>query len=141
MMHDSRMFVGHKDRKKTISYNAKNGGLRGKSWTRQTVSDAFESTIKEDLFGNPFHTVITKSRLTKKFITDEKGAGLLLPRMLLQRLSAEDSTFCLQILKLRDTLEVVWDARCLLRREKQQSHVINACCHATRSIFQVIRER
>ena len=31
-------------------------------------------------FDNPWHMVITETRFTKKFITDEEGAGLLLPR-------------------------------------------------------------
>ena len=121
------IFLGHHDRM-AIFYMTKSG-------------IAWESTKWEDLFDNPWHVEITETRLTKKIIADEEGGRLLLPRMLLQRLSAEDSTFCLQILKLQDTLEVVLDARCSLRREKQQSHVISACCHATQPIFQVIRER
>ena len=35
----------------------------------------------------------------------------------------EDSTFCLRISKLTDTLEVVRDVRCSLRIEKRQNHV------------------
>ena len=58
--------------------------MRGKSRTRQTLSDAWESTNLEDLFDNPWHTVITETRLTKKFITDEEEARLLLPRMLVE---------------------------------------------------------
>ena len=59
--------------------------MRGNSWTNQTLSDAWESTNMEDLFDSPWHTVITETRLTKKFITDEEGAGILLPRMLVEK--------------------------------------------------------
>ena len=53
----------------------------GKSRTSQILSDAWESTIWEDVFDNLWQMVITETRLTKKFITDEEGAGLLLPRI------------------------------------------------------------
>ena len=82
------IFVGYHDRTSGISHMAKSGIVRGTSRTKQTLSDAWESTILEDLFGNPWHrllhTVITETRLTKKFITDEKN---------LQRLRAENSMF------------------------------------------------
>ena len=45
--------VCHHDRTRTISYITKSGIVRGKSRTRQTLSDVWESTIREDLFGNP----------------------------------------------------------------------------------------
>ena len=49
--------------------------MRGQSRTRQALSDAWESTSREDLFGNlghrRLHTAITQTRLTKKFTTDE----------------------------------------------------------------------
>ena len=35
----------------------------------------------EKLFDNPLHTVIAETKLTEKFIEDEKGTDLLLPRM------------------------------------------------------------
>ena len=54
------MFVGHHDRTKTISYIAKCGLVRGKSWTRQILSDAWELTKREDSFGNPLNTVIAE---------------------------------------------------------------------------------
>ena len=76
-------FVGHQDRKRTILYIAKNGGVRGHSWIRQTLSDARESMNLEDRVGDPGHmmtgshimitkwaryhqTVIAELKLTKK---------------------------------------------------------------------------
>ena len=78
-------FVGHHDRTRAISYITKSGIERGKSRTKQTLSDTWASTNLEDLFGDPWHMVITETRLMKKFITDEKGVGLLLPRMLVEK--------------------------------------------------------
>ena len=69
------IFVGHHDRTRAILHITKSGIVRGKSLTKQTVNDARESTIWEDLFDNPWHMVITESRLTKKVIADEEGAG------------------------------------------------------------------
>ena len=60
--------------------------MRGKSWTIQILSDAWESTSWEDLLDNPLHTLIAETRLTKKFITDEEGTDLLLSRMLVKKL-------------------------------------------------------
>ena len=83
------ILVGHHDRTRAISYIIKSGIVRGKSRTRQTLSDAWESTIREDLFGNPWHrrlhSAIAETKLTKKFITDEEGTDLLLPRMLVKK--------------------------------------------------------
>ena len=73
------IFVGHHDRTRAILKT------RGKSRTKQTLSDAWESTIWEDLFDNPWHTVITETRLTKKVIADEEGAGLPLPRIVAEK--------------------------------------------------------
>ena len=52
--------------------------MRGKSWTRQILSDAWESTNWENLFDNPLHTVIAETKMKDKFIDDEKGTELLL---------------------------------------------------------------
>ena len=35
------IFVGHHDRTGAVLCNTKNGVVRGKSWTRQTLSDAW----------------------------------------------------------------------------------------------------
>ena len=47
------ILVGHHDRTRAIPFIIKSGIVRGKSRTRQTLSDAWEATIREDLFGNP----------------------------------------------------------------------------------------
>ena len=57
------MFVGHHDRTRTISYITKSGIVRGKSWTRQILSDARELTKREDSFGNPLNTVIADTKI------------------------------------------------------------------------------
>ena len=53
------------------------------------MNDAWESTIREDLFVNlvhrRLHTAIAETNLTKKFITDYEGTDLLLPRMLVEK--------------------------------------------------------
>ena len=79
------VFVGHHNLTITISYITKSGIVRGKSRTKQTLSDAWEATSWKVLCQGS-HTVITEIRLTKKFITDEGGAGPLLPRMLVEKL-------------------------------------------------------
>ena len=85
------IFVGHHDRTRANSNITKSGIVRGKSWTKPTLSDAWEPTNLEDLFGDSWHmgirshTVITETRLTMKCITDEEGAGLLLPRLLVEK--------------------------------------------------------
>ena len=48
------IFVGHHDRTGTVLCITKNGVARGKSWTRQTLSDAWESTNWEGLCGTPW---------------------------------------------------------------------------------------
>ena len=42
--HDSRIFGGHHDRTAAVLCITKNGVVRGKSWTRQTLTDVWEST-------------------------------------------------------------------------------------------------
>ena len=49
------VYVCHYDRTRTI--------VRRRSWTRQILSDASESTDWEHLFGNPMHTVIAETKL------------------------------------------------------------------------------
>ena len=41
------VFVCHHDRSRTISYITQSGIVRGRSWTRQILSDAWESMIRE----------------------------------------------------------------------------------------------
>ena len=71
--------------------------MRGRSRTRQILSDAWESTISEDLLSNPWHRRIAETRLMKKFITDEEGTDLLLPRILVRKsLEVERGGFYIQ---------------------------------------------
>ena len=46
--------AGHHDGSGTVLCITKNGVVRGKSWTRQTLSDAWESTNWEGLNGTPY---------------------------------------------------------------------------------------
>ena len=59
--------------------------MRGKSWTRQTVSDAWESTSWEGLCGTPWQIVAPELKLTKKVTTDKEGAKPPLPRIVVER--------------------------------------------------------
>ena len=82
------IFVGHHDR--TIAVLC----MPGKSWTRQTLSDAWESTNWEGLCGTPWKMVAPELKLTKK-VTADKGAGHPLPRIVVERApEAEPRRFC-----------------------------------------------
>ena len=69
------IFVGHHDRTGAVLCITKNGIVRGKSWTRQTLSDAWESTNWEGLCGTPWQMVAPELKLTKKVTADKEGAG------------------------------------------------------------------
>ena len=104
----------------------KNGVVRGKSWARQTLSDAWESTNWEGLFGTPWQKVAPELKLTKQVTAVKKERhhhcqGLWLKER--QKLNPEDSTCCWQILKLMDTLEAAHDAQRFHRMGKRQSHI------------------
>ena len=51
---------------------AKNGGVRGKSWTRQPLNDAWNATNLDGLYGIPWQTVAPELRLTKKVTADRR---------------------------------------------------------------------
>ena len=53
---------------------------RGKSWTRQTLSGAWESTC-----GTPWQMVAPELKLTKRVTADKEGAGPRLPRIVVER--------------------------------------------------------
>ena len=78
-------FVGHHDRPGAVGCHTKNGGVRGKSWTRLTLSDAWESTNWEGLCGTPWQMVAPDLKLTKKVTADREGAGPPLPRIVVER--------------------------------------------------------
>ena len=106
------IFVGHHDRTGAVLYNTKNGVVRGKSWTRQTLSDAWESTNWEGLCGTPWQMVAPELNLTEKVTADKEGVGPPLPRI------------GLWTLKLTDTLEPAQAVQRLHRMEKRQSHIM-----------------
>ena len=85
---ESRMtqgiFVGH-DRTGAVLCITMNGVVRGTSWTRQTLSDAWESTNWEGLCGTPWQMVAPELKLTKKVTADKEGAGPQLPRIVVER--------------------------------------------------------
>ena len=59
--------------------------MQGKSWTRQTLSDSWETTNWEGLCGTPWQMVAPELKLTKKVTTDKEGAGPPLPRIVVER--------------------------------------------------------
>ena len=79
------IFVGHHCQTGAVFCIAKNGVVRGKSWTRQTLSDAWESTNWEGLCGTPWQMVVPELKLTKKVTADKEGAGPPLPRIVVER--------------------------------------------------------
>ena len=128
------IFVGHHDRTGAVLCITKNGG-----WTRQTLSDAWESANWDGLCGTPWQMVAPELKLTKKVAADKEGAvphcqGLWLKER--RRLSREDSTFCQQILKLTDTLEVVRVALRLHRMEERQKPHNDECGERIRTIIE-----
>ena len=58
--------------------------MRGRSWTRQTLSDAWESTNLEGLCGTPRQMVAPELKLTKKVAAD-KERDPPLPRSVVER--------------------------------------------------------
>ena len=79
------IFVGRHDRSGAVLCITKNGVVRGKSWTRQTLSDAWESTNWECLCGTLWQMVAPELKLTKKVLADKEGAGPPLPRIVVER--------------------------------------------------------
>ena len=57
------VYVCHYDRTRTIVHLTRCGIVRRRSWTRQILSDAWESTDWEHLFDNPMHTLIAETKL------------------------------------------------------------------------------
>ena len=64
------IFVGHPDRTGAVLCITKDGVVRGKSWKRQTLSDAWESTNWEGLCGTLWRMVVPDLKLTKKVTAD-----------------------------------------------------------------------
>ena len=85
--------MGHHDRTGTVLCISKKVVMRGRSWTRQTMNDAWDATNRDGLCGTPWHMVPPELKFTKKVIAVKEGAGLLLPNDVvgrkIQRLSQE----------------------------------------------------
>ena len=58
------IYVGHHDRTGAVLCINKNGVLRGKSWTRQTLSHAWDATNWLFLCGTPWQMVALELKLT-----------------------------------------------------------------------------
>ena len=80
-----QIFVGHHDRTGTVLRITKNGVVRGNGWTKQTQSDAWESTNWEGLSGTPWQIMAPELKLMKKVKADQEGAGPPLPRNVVER--------------------------------------------------------
>ena len=66
------IFVGHHDRTGAVLCITKHGVVRDKSWTRQTLSDAWESTNWEGLCGTPWRMVAPELKLAEKAPADKE---------------------------------------------------------------------
>ena len=79
------IFIGHHDRTGAVLCIIQNGVVRGISWTRQTLSDAWQSTKWEGLCGIPWQMGSPELKLTKKVTVDKEGSGPPLPRIVVER--------------------------------------------------------
>ena len=97
-----RICIDHFDRTGAVLGLTKNGVVRRKSCTRQTLSDAW-ATNWEGLNGTPWQMVAPELKLTKK-VTADKGVGQTSPRNVVehQKLNPEVFTSCLRTLKHMD---------------------------------------
>ena len=80
------IFVGHHDRMGVVLRITKNGVVRGKSWTRHALSDAWDATNWDGLCGRPWQMVAPELKFTKKVTADREGAGPPLPRTVEERI-------------------------------------------------------
>ena len=97
------IFVGHHDRAGPVLCITENGAVRGKSWTRQTLSDAW------DKCGTPWQMVAPEVKRREPQRT-KKERDLECQRLwwtALHRLSREDSMCCLLTPRLAVKLDVV----------------------------------
>ena len=90
------IFVSHHDRTGAVLCIAKNGVVRGKSWTRQTLSDAWESINWEGLCGTRWRMVAPELKSAKK-VTADKVAGPPLPRSVVERGSEAETQKILRL--------------------------------------------
>ena len=134
------IFTGPHDRTGEVLCITKNGVVRGKSWTRQTLSDAWESMNWEGFCSIPWQMVAPELKLTKKVTADKEGAGPPMPSTVVERAPEVEprrfySTCCPQTLSLTVTQEAAQDAQRFPHMEKRQSHTTtNAKRESERSL-------
>ena len=119
------IFVGHHDRTGAVLCITKNRAVRARSWTRQTLNDARESTNWDGLCATPWQMVTLELKLTKKVASDKQGAGLPLPRIEVERIpQVAPRAFCVcrQTSRLTVILEVVWVVQRWHRMEERSNH-------------------
>ena len=74
------IFIGHHDRTGALLCITKNGVVRGKNWTRQTLSDACDVTNWDGLCGTPWQMMAPVLKLTKKATADKERSGTLIAK-------------------------------------------------------------
>ena len=80
------IFVGHHDRMGAFLSITKNGVVRGKNCTRQTLSDAWDATHWDCLCGTPWQMVALQLKLTERVTACKEGAGPQLPKIVVERI-------------------------------------------------------
>ena len=60
------IIVGHHDRTGAVLCVTNNGVVRGKSWTRQPLNDAWDSTNWDGLCGTPWQMGVLELKLTQR---------------------------------------------------------------------------
>ena len=96
--------------------------VRGTSWTRHLLSDAWDATNWDVLGGAPWQMVTRQLTWTQKVVSDRERAGPPMPRIAfdIHRSSRGDNTCCLLTLTLTAKLEVVWVVQRWHRMEERQ---------------------
>ena len=79
------IFVGHHDRTGAVLCITKNGVVRVKSWTRQTLSGAWDATNWGGLCGTPWQMVALELKWIEKVTADREGAGPPLPSIVVEK--------------------------------------------------------
>ena len=128
------IFVGHLDRTGAVLCISENWVVRGKSWTRQTLS----ATNWDGLCATPsWQMVAPEFKLTKKVTADE-GAEHPLPRIVVERTPETEPRrfFVLSAdIEAHGHTEAAQNVQRLHRMEKRQSHVtMNAERESERSL-------
>ena len=99
--------------------------MRGKSCTRQTLSDAWDATNFDGLCGTLWQMVAPEFEVERKSQLTKKERDFHCQALWWQepwRLSQEDSTCCLLTSELTVTQEVVWLVQHWHRMEERSNH-------------------